>query len=198
MCLVVGCRGGGPGTCGRRRLCGERRLWVLARDFGRVGGEVAADVYCRSGAPRRPAFLLLMKTSALLSWLALLWSDLWPCGRGVERDRGKLLVINGGHDIDGTIFLVSAPSLEALSRSPPTGHLASLWRKLSFPLRTAVACCRRIPSWRRRLGCVDARLALAACLRADGGGFMFIFLRRSSSGGIVLQLVSRWAVRGAR
>lgn len=91
MCLVVGCRGGGPGTGGRRRLCGERRLWVLARDFGRVGGEVAADMYCRSGAPRRPASLLLMKTSALLSWLALLWSDLWPCGRGVERGRGKLL-----------------------------------------------------------------------------------------------------------
>lgn len=61
MRLVGGCRGGGPGLCGRRRLYGERRPWVLVRDFGRVDGEVGVDGYCDGGMPRRPAFLLLIR-----------------------------------------------------------------------------------------------------------------------------------------
>ena len=45
MCVVGGCRCGGPGLGGRRRLCGERRRWVLYRALGRGGGEDAVSVH---------------------------------------------------------------------------------------------------------------------------------------------------------
>ena len=57
MLVVGGCRGGGPGLCGRRRLYGERRPRVLYRNLGRVGDEVVAGVLC------------LVKIDALRSWM---------------------------------------------------------------------------------------------------------------------------------
>lgn len=46
MRVVDGCRDGGLGLGGQRRLCSKRRWKMLSYDFGRAGGEVAGSVGC--------------------------------------------------------------------------------------------------------------------------------------------------------
>lgn len=142
-------------------------------------------------APRCLMCLLSTKTVALHKWrrtpppgliqpwrLRLIVScSLVQVVGGRERDRGKPLVIGGGHDDVGVIVVVSVPLSEALSMPPLALILTSLFgRKSYFPFWMAAVCRHHsLPGgvvWvtRKRGWCCSALLG------TDGGGGMFIVL----------------------